>query len=366
MKIVVTGTRGIPDIQGGVETHCQELYPRMAALGHDVTVICRTPYVNDLQRTEYEGVKLLNVAAPRRKSLEAILHTFRAIRAAKKLRPDILHVHAIGPSLLVPFARLMGLKVVSTNHGPDYDRQKWGRRAKAVLRMGERMGSKYSNVVISISETIRRGLKEHYGTDSRLVFNGVNKPAKSESTDYIASLGLVPGRYIIALGRFVKEKGFHDLIGAFRQAGLAAKGWQLAIAGDADHEDAYSRELKQMATDTDGVVLTGFIRGERLNQLMTHGRLFVLPSYHEGLPIALLEALSYDLDVVVSDIPANTLSCLDSGDFFPVGDVKSLAALLREKLDRDGGARSYDLTPYNWDNICQQTLEIYESVICKG
>lgn len=84
MKIVVIGTRGIPNILGGVETHCEELYPRIAAMGHDVTIIRRTPYITDDNRiSEYRGVKLIDVYAPRKKSVESIVHTFLAIIKAR-------------------------------------------------------------------------------------------------------------------------------------------------------------------------------------------------------------------------------------------------------------------------------------------
>ena len=65
MKIVVVGTRGIPDIQGGVETHCEELYPRLAAMGHDVTVVRRSCYVTPQNKIkEYKGVRLKDIYAP--------------------------------------------------------------------------------------------------------------------------------------------------------------------------------------------------------------------------------------------------------------------------------------------------------------
>ena len=103
MKIVVVGTRGIPDILGGVETHCEELYPRIAAMGHDVTVIRRSSYVTeDNRRDTFKGVRLVDVYAPRKKSIEAIVHTFLAVIKARGLNPDVLHVHAIGPSIMVP------------------------------------------------------------------------------------------------------------------------------------------------------------------------------------------------------------------------------------------------------------------------
>ena len=359
MKIFVTGTRGIPEIQGGVETHCQELYPRIAAMGHEVTVACRAPY-QTVKGDEYKGVKLLSIPTPRRKSLEAIIHTWRALRAARRERPDIVHIHAVGPALLTPVARLMGFKVVTTNHGPDYDRQKWGKIAKAALRTGERMGARFSNRVIVISKVIAGILASKYGRrDTDLIFNGVNTPEKATATDYITELGLEPGRYVVALGRFVEEKGFHDLIEAFAKAD--AKGFKLVIAGDADHPDAYSERLKQMAKEQ-GTVLTGFIRGEKMRQLMSHAALFAMPSYHEGLPIALLEAMSYNLDVAVSDIPACLLDCLTPADHYPTGDTDALGALLSRKLAAGATPRQYDLSPYNWDTIARQTVKVYEQV----
>jgi glycosyltransferase involved in cell wall biosynthesis len=108
---------------GGVETHCEELFPRIAAQGHDVTVIRRKSYVHDVL-TEWKGVRLVDIETPKKKSFEAIIHTFRAINKAKKVGADVLHINAIGPALLVPYAKLLGLKVVFTHHGPDYDRDK--------------------------------------------------------------------------------------------------------------------------------------------------------------------------------------------------------------------------------------------------
>lgn len=363
MKIVVTGTRGIPDILGGVETHCQELYPRLADMGHEITVIRRSSYVTpDNKAGSYRGVNLVDVYAPRRKSLEAIVHTFLAVLKARSMRPDVLHIHAIGPSLMVPLARMLGMKVVTTNHGPDYDRQKWGRLAKATLRLGERLGARWSNRVIVISRVISDILLNNYNCDNTsLIPNGVTPPVPASAHDYLDRMGIEPGRYILAMGRFVKEKGFHDLIEAWKP--LKGEGWQLVLAGDADHADSYSEELKARARQN-GVILTGFIHGEPLRQVLSHAALFVLPSYHEGLPIALLEAMSYKLDVAVSDIPANRLPELDAGrDFFKPGDIEALSRLMTTKLSEKLTPRSYDLSTYNWDNIARQTLEVYNSVI---
>ncbi len=363
MKIVVIGTRGIPNILGGVETHCEELFPRIAALGHDVTIIRRKPYVGpDNHISEFRGVKLVDVYAPRKKSIEAIIHTFLAVLKARRLKPDVLHVHAIGPALMVPLARLLGMKVVMTNHGPDYDRQKWGGLAKTVLKTGESWGTRFSNRVIVISSVIADILSCKYGRrDTDLIYNGVNRPEKSESRSWLDKWGVNDKPYIVAIGRFVKEKGFHDLIDAYKKCGIADK-YHLVIAGDTDHEDEYSRSLKKLAHES-GVILTGFIKGEPLNQLMANASLFVMPSYHEGLPIALLEAMSYDLDVLVSDIPANRLPILQPNDFFHVGDTDALSKRIAEKLADKRTPRHYDLSAYDWDKIAEQTIKVYEGVM---
>ncbi|MBR5087253.1 MAG: glycosyltransferase family 4 protein [Muribaculaceae bacterium] len=366
MKIVVIGTRGIPDIQGGVETHCEELYPRLVALGCDVTIIRRSCYVTDDNRiSEYKGVKLIDVYAPRRKSTEAFIHTTLALMKASKLKPDIVHIHAIGPALCTPLAKMMGFKVVSTNHGPDYDRQKWGRMAKAALKLGEKQQARYSNHIIAISHVIVDILKRRYNRfkNVSIIYNGVNSPVKSTATDYIESLGLQPGKYIMTMGRIVPEKRFDWLIEAFQRARF--NGYKLVIVGDSDHNDMYSNQFKKMARDNDNVVLTGFIKGEKLNQVLTNAALFVLPSTHEGLPISLLEAMSYNLDVLVSDIPANRLPELDHSDFFTVDSISSLTKFLSRKMRKPQKGRKYDLANYNWDNIAKQTLDVYRQVLKK-
>jgi glycosyltransferase involved in cell wall biosynthesis len=156
MKIVVTGTRGIPNILGGVETHCEELFPRIAAHGYDVTVIRRKCYAQD-NLCEFKGVQIVNIYSPKNKFLESVIHTFMAVLAAKfRLHADVLHIQCIGPALFTPFARLLGLKVVLTIHSHNYDHDKWGKIAKWMFKLGERLGCYFANEVIVISELIKK------------------------------------------------------------------------------------------------------------------------------------------------------------------------------------------------------------------
>lgn len=363
MKIVVTGTRGIPNVMGGVETHCEELFPRIAKRGADVTVIRRDTYVHDGQ-TEWNGVKLVDIRSPKKKSLEAIVHTFRAINKAKRLHADILHIHAIGPALLTPYAKLLGMKVVFTHHGPDYDRDKWGFVAKTALKLGERMGCMFADDVIVISDVIRNLIKEKYGRtrNVHLIYNGVSEPEVCDYPEYFEELGIDKGKYILGMCRFVPEKNLHHLVEAFKSLSPAlsrGEGVKLVLAGDTDFEDDYSHSLKKMAREN-GVVLTGFIKGRKLHSLLTNCRAYCLPSSHEGLPIALLEAMSYGVKVIVSDIPANLEVGLDKQDYFPVGDVDALAEKLKAVVEQPLQHIDYDMTKYDWDKIADQVMEVYK------
>jgi glycosyltransferase involved in cell wall biosynthesis len=461
MKIVVTGTRGIPNIMGGVETHCEELFPRVVERGFDVTVIRRSNYVKD-DLTEWKGVKLETIASPKKKSLEAIIHTFRAINKAKKMGADVVHIHAIGPALLVPYAKLLGMKVVFTHHGPDYDRDKWGFAAKTMLKLGERMGCMFADDVIVISNVIKDLIARKYGRTKRvhLIYNGVSTPEICDYPEYFKKLGIEKGKYILGMCRFVPEKNLHHLVEAFvkwknsptdltentdamrnvslnhesnesdecleknskntREAcSLSAKGSdddsassackqayaaapdpssmqhaasaclssentaslknmpyypeetqntkhntqniKLVLAGDTDFEDAYSLGLKEMARKN-GVVLTGFIKGRKLHSLLTNCRCYCLPSSHEGLPIALLEAMSYGVKVIVSDIPANLEVGLPKDDYFHCGDVDELATKLGKIIESPLEHVDYDMKKYDWDKIADEVAEVYKSL----
>lgn len=359
MKVVVIGTRGIPNILGGVETHNEELFPRITQKGIDVTIIRRKSYVQDLL-LEYQGVKLVDIDTPKNKSFEAIIHTFKAVLKAKSLHADIVHIHAIGPALLTPLARLLGMKVVFTHHGPDYDRDKWGKAAKLMLKTGERMGCMFANEVIVISEVINDILVRKYGRkDCHLIYNGVPIPDRIDSTDYLQELGIESCKYVFAMGRFVPEKNFHQLILAF--AALKQQNYKLVLAGDTDFEDDYSRKLKFLAEEN-GVVLTGFIKGKKLHELLTHAHCFVLPSSHEGLPIALLEAMSYDLPVIVSDIPANLEVGLAFDCYFQTGNEGQLQEKLQKNLVQDFCPVHYSMDEYDWDKIAEQVVSVYENM----
>lgn len=365
MKIFVTGTRGIPHIPGGIEKHCEMLYPLIVQKGHEVLLATRSSYVKG-SRVEWKGVKLIKCFSSRIKSFEAIIHTFIALFQARRYKPNVVHIHGVGPALLTPLAKFFGFRVVFTNHGPDYDRQKWGGLAKAVLRFGEKMGGFFANEIIVISDGIKNIIRNRCHRESNLIYNGVSLPELSSRTDFLSRCGIIPKKYILAVGRFVPEKGFADLIDAFQTIDTD---FQLVIAGDADHETEYSRMLRNMSAQNNRIILTGYIVGDDLNQLFTHTGLFILASYHEGLPIALLEAMSYGLPVLVSDIPANVEVDLPPHRYFRKGDISDLRSKLEKMIGQDiterekQDFRAQIVENYNWSKIAEQTITVYKKAI---
>ena len=366
MKIAVTGTRGFPGVQGGVESHCEHLYTCLAKLGCDITVFTRRPYVSP-DMDSYKGIRLIPLSCPKNKFLEAIVHTLTSVLKARKLKPDILHIHAVGPSLFAPLGRLLGMKVVVTNHGPDYVRKKWPLPAKIFLKFCERMGVVFADQLITIAGNIADDIKKNYGRASTVIPNGVEIPVQSNTTDSLAKLGLQRHKYILTVGRFDPEKGFEDLIEAFSDGDF--EDWKLVIVGDADHEDAYSRQLKAKARTRQDIVMTGFLKGQPLHELYTHAGLFVLPSYYEGLPIVLLEAMSYGLSCIASDIPANRNVELSEDRFVEPGKINLLNAKMKVFMNREWEDEDKNKQvgiiheKYNWKTIATETMKVYNGVI---
>lgn len=363
MRVLVVGLRGIPDVQGGVETHAQHLYPLLAKMGFEVEVLCRSPYWNDVGGVQWNGVLRTKLWAPKATGLEAFVHTLLGIAYAAVKRPDLLHIHAIGPGLFTPVARLAGLKVIFTHHGPDYEREKWGFVGRAVLKIGERWAVRYAHTTICISETIRRSVAHLKPDGTTTVPNGVPRPDLIAAGAECSQYGLKTGRYFLLVSRFVPEKRHLDLVAAFRRA--VVRDWKLVLVGAWDENNPYCARVKEAAGKDPRIVLTGRKSGDGLGEVYANAGAFVLPSSHEGLPIALLEALSYGLPVVVSNIAPHLEMGLPEDSYFDLGDIDSLARKLERLASGEQlwGSREtrkeWVLGRYCWDSIAEKTAQTY-------
>ena len=365
--IIALGFRGIPNVPGGVEVHAAELYPRLQALGADVTVLGRNPYRPAGSPDSWQGVTVRWLATPRREGVEALVHTFLGVLYAGVRRPDVLHIHAVGPWLFVPLAKLLGLKVVITHHGQDYLREKWHAPARALLRLGEKLGMRFADERIVISRSIVDWVEQQYHRSTTLIPNGVADLKPVASCSLVHRYGLTPNRYVIQVSRLVPEKRQLDLITAFTSARLA--GWKLILVGGAQGSQRYANLVAEQCAGNPAIVTTGFLSGAEVQELLSHAGIFALPSSHEGLPISLLEAMRLGTPVVASDIPANRETGLDDSCYFTVGDTDALCERLRKlaaATPEHRAAMAQRLraacTRYDWDDIAESTMQVMKRV----
>jgi glycosyltransferase involved in cell wall biosynthesis len=371
LRIMVLGLRGVIDVQGGIETHARRLYPLLARLDCDIEIVQRSPYFPSERRREWRGIKLTYLWSPRTRILETAVHTLLGVLYAAVKRPDVLHLHAVGPALLAPLARLCGLRVVMTHHGADYEREKWGRLAKALLRAGERFGIGFAHRGIVVSPVLKETVETRYGIGATLIPNGAPLATPTPTRRCLDHFGLERHRYVLCVARLDPGKRQHDLIAAFQAA--RPPGWKLAIVGEIQPGDPYYQQLAAQAARDTTIVLTGYQSGVALHELYSHAGLFVLPSAGEGHPIALLEAAVYEVPLLASAIPANFALPLPLKHFFRVGDTQALArqllAMTQDSATPIAERRALHAAiraEYSWRKAAELTSTVYRNVARGG
>ena len=350
--VAVIGTRGFPGIQGGVEAHSYHLYTRMSDMY--VRLYRRRAYLTAQSAQTFPNIEYIDLPSTRVKGFEAVWHTLLSVLHILFHRPDVVHIHNIGPGMFAPLLRLFGLPVVLTYHSPNYEHAKWSAPARWLLRQCEKLSLRFSNRVIFVN----KHQMEKCGALEKSVFipNGIDPVTRSEGTSFLQRHGILKGEYLLAVGRLTPEKGLQYLVEA---ANRLPQVTQVVIAGASDHDDSYRKLLEQLDTGKK-VICTGFTTGDDLNQLYSHARAFVLPSVNEGFPMVLLEAMAHGLPIVCSDIPGTRQVELPERDYFAVGDADALAATLSRLLANPDERCQYDLSAYNWDDIARQVIEQYE------
>jgi glycosyltransferase involved in cell wall biosynthesis len=377
LRIAMVGQKGMPATYGGIERHVEEMSARLVALGHEVTVYCRDSY-DALPMDEYRGVRLRRARTVASKHLDAIVHIGTATVAALSDRPDILHYHGIGPALIAPLPRYLSrVPVVQTIHGLDNQRAKWNRLARAALGTAHLLSGRVPDVRIAVSRTLAAHYRERFGTDTRYVPNGVADPRRVPAHQITSRFGLTPGGYLLLVGRLVPEKSADLLIRAFRRLPEQINGGRLrlAIVGGSSFTDEYVATLRAAAGGDPRIVFTGFAYGDLIAELYTHALAFVQPSRLEGLPLTLLEAGSYGLPLVASDIqPHRELLGQDGPGhrLFRDGDEDDLVRALARVLAGPHGERfgahvhgSRLRSHYTWDAAARDVEHIYLSLVGK-
>lgn len=370
LRVAMIGLRGIPASYGGVERAVEELAATLATRGHDVTVYARAAY-SPADLHEHRGVRIRRLPQINTKHLEAASHTTLALAHAIRAREfDVVHLHATGPGAMSPIVRAAGIPVVVTIQGLDWRREKWGPPARAVLRAASSLAVRGPHEAIVVSRELQRYYRDELSTETTYIPNGVKREPVTEADQPVESL--TSDGFVLFLGRLVPEKHVHTLIAAYRAVPGDAP---LVIAGPDSHSPEYVARLHEMARQDPRVRMIGPRYGAEKAWLLHNASAFVQPSSIEGLPIALLEALSASRFPIVSEIPENLEPVTVDGErlglSFPVGDDAALAEAIGHALGREDRAqvgerlaRHVDDT-YDWTTIAERTEEVYARVMTR-
>ena len=366
MKIAMFGQRGPGDpLGGGIEVVATELAGRMAAMGHKVTCYNRSnSQMKKSERpAEYKGVREKYVPTLQAKGIAAVSSSFFAALACAFGKYDVVHIHAEGPAAMCWLPKMFGKRVVVTVHGLDWQREKWSKGFGAkYIHFGEQCMVKFADRIIVLSRGVQNYFKETYGRDTLFIPNGVNRPIR-RPPQLIQKKFQLDSPYILYLSRLVPEKRADLLIKAFKQVKTDKK---LVIAGGTSDTDSYFEELQSLARGDDRIVFTGLVRGRLLEELYSNAYLYVLPSDLEGMPLSLLEAMSYGNCCLTSDIAECAEVVEDKAILFRQGDEAALRNRLEELCGDPERAERYRkdaadfiCSKYNWDDIARKTIEAY-------
>lgn len=369
IKIAMLGHKRIPSREGGVEIVVSELATRMARLGLDVTCFNRRGHhvsgeAFDGEITnEYFGVKLKSVWTLDKKGLAAMTASFSGALCAAFGKYDVIHFHAEGPCAMMWIPKLFGKKCIATIHGLDHQRAKWGKFASWYIRTGEKCAVRFADNIIVLSESVKQYFKDTYNRDTVFIPNGISSAEHKEAKDITELYGIYKDEYILFLGRLVPEKGVKYLIEAYKELDTDKK---LVIAGGTSDSSEYLKELTELSEGDPRIIFTGFVQGRVLEELYSNAYVYVLPSDLEGMPLSLLEAMSYGNCCLTSDIPECESVLGDFGITFKKGDVSDLTDKLKTLCnDRNaveffkGQAAEYVRRRYNWDDVTRETLNLY-------
>ena len=368
VKIAMFGHKRLSR-EGGVEIVVKELCTRMAKKGHEITCYNRSGrHVSGVQhkKIKYDGVRQIYVPTIEKKGLAAVSASFFAAIVSSFGKYDVVHIHAEGPAFFSFLPRLFGKRVIVTIHGLDWQREKWqsGFGSK-FIRQGEKNAVKYAHEIIVLSKGVQEYFWKTYGRMTRFIPNGVNRPEICPPWLITEKYGLTKDSYILFLGRLVPEKGLRYLMEAYQQVHTEKK---LVIAGGTSDTDSFVKEMRNMAKDDERIIFTGFVQGQLLEELYSNAYMYCLPSDLEGMPLSLLEAMSYGNACLVSDIPECTEVVEDKAMIFKKADIADLRDHIQKACDcpeivkkLKNEVADFICKKYSWEQVVGETLDLYQA-----
>lgn len=374
MHIAMIGQKGLPARFGGVERHVEELALRLSERGLFVTVYARAWYTQGATASHPATLRVVHLPSLRTKHFDTFTHTLFATLHAIRSSATVIHYHGVGPSLWSFLPRLIKpeITVITTFHSLDRKHEKWGPLSRLALRLGEWTACRLAHKTIAVSGTLKQYIRDVYNRDALFIPNAVPNYLPATATTHMARFGLKPKKYFLAVSRLIRHKGAHYLIAAYNHIsennphGDIPK---LVIVGDGHYTKSYVRGLHRLAANNPNIIFTGTQSGDVLAELFSHALALIHPSDKEGLPMTVLEGMSYGLPIIVSDIPEHLALIPQISCIFAQGNVTALTERLLwlakedhavlKKIGDENRARAR--RDYDWDSAINQIMVAYHT-----
>jgi glycosyltransferase involved in cell wall biosynthesis len=366
MKIAFSVVKNIAK-GGGIEKYTEELGSRLVEMGHEVLIYSMRNYGKLI--SNFKGMKIQYVPCiPLRQMQKLSASQAAGIRLALNNWPDIVHYHSVSPGSTAWMAKMSGKKTLIQMHGLEWKRPRWGKFGNKVHWLLEKWSMFGKPNLTAVSKVQCDYFNKQYGINARYIPCGVT-PKNFTNPVQIKKLNLTPRKYILFASRLVRDKGAHYLIPAFRRI---KTDFNLVIAGDVPNETQYKKKLLELAGDDNRIIFPGFVEGRLLEELFSNAGLYVQPSEIEGLSIALLEAMSYGIPSLVSDIPENLEAIGDCGMAFKNKNIDDLSEKINffiknVNLKNTLSERSIQRVRvfYSWDSIAKEFANYYKEIMEK-
>jgi glycosyltransferase involved in cell wall biosynthesis len=352
-RILVIGARGIPDVEGGAEKNAEKLFPRLVAMGHDVTLLSLE---KNVRAPTYKGVKLVSAPSVWLLNTDKLFYYIAAIYYALRLRPQIVHLQGLGAALFLWVYKLFGFRTVVRYGSADYILPKWGILGRMGFRFSE-FQLRFADAVISVASALTQRLaQKNIAGRVHSIPNALDEPLPKWSKDGMN--GEAP--YILAVGRVTSQKNVEGLLQAFALFREQRPDFELRVAGSLS-DLRYVQWLEQFIAP--GVVMLGAVPRHDIPVLLSRCAFYVNLSHHEGNSNATLEAISHGCPVLVSDLPENREMPLPECSFVNQTDIHAMATaftLISDQPELFVVDRSGFLS---WDDVAARTDEVYRAVL---
>lgn len=231
---------------------------------------------------------------------------------------------------------------------------------------------KKANKIISITNFTKNELLRYYaGIEKKVnvVYNGFNNLSDSNICDKNISdkiLKLTVCKYILTVSTISPRKNIDTLIKAFNEIDNK-QNIKLVIVGGNGWMYESIHDLVCELNISNIVVFTGKVNDDELKFLYKNATVFVYPSLYEGFGLPPLEAMSYGVRTIVSDVTCLREVLGDSLEYFPPKDYKYLSAILNKifKLEKQNESYNYDyvLNKYSWEKCANETIKVYNEIM---